>query len=105
MRFVYVGVDVAKESHMAEVGDRVGNTLLPAFPFAADLEGIEHMLARMREVTEKLGAVPVFGMEATGIYHLGLYSELRSRGYTVKTYNPLQLRAFRKKSTQENLYR
>jgi transposase len=101
MRFVYVGIDAAKEKHRAEVRDRAGNTLLAPFPFVSDLKGTEHMLGRVLEVADKLDAEPIFGMEATGIYHLGVYAELKSRGYTVKVYNPLQLRAFRKKSLRK----
>ena len=101
MRFAYVGVDAAKEEHMAEVKNRAGDTLLAAFPFNADLCGIEQMLERVGHVADKLEAEPIFGMEATGIYHLGLYAELKARGYIVKVYNPLQLRAFRKKSLRK----
>jgi transposase len=101
MRFVYVGVDVAKEEHVAEVIDRAGNILVPVFSFTADLEGTERLLSQVAEAAERLRARPIFGMEATGVYHMGLYSELKTRGYTVKVYNPLQLRGFRKKSIRK----
>lgn len=101
MRFVYTAIDSAKEEHMTMVKDRSGNTLLAPFPFDADLDGIEQMLGRVLDVADRVGAEPIFGMEATGIYHLGLYAELKARGYTVKVYNPLQLRAFRKKSIRK----
>ena len=39
MRFVYVGIDAAKDRHMAMVKDRAGNTLLAPFSFGADLRG------------------------------------------------------------------
>jgi len=38
----------------------------------------------------------VFGMEATGIYSLPLYSALKRDGYKVKLYNPIQTNGFRK---------
>lgn len=101
MKLVYVGIDVAKEEHFAEVKDRAGNTIVPAFPFGADLEGHNQMLTRVKEVSDRLKAKPIFGMEATGIYHMGLYAEISARGHTVKVYNPLQLRAFRKKSIRK----
>ncbi len=103
MRFVYVGIDAAKDRHVAEARDRGGNVLLPAFSFSADLEGIEELLSRVTRIAEKLEATPLFGMEATGIYHLGLYAELKKRGFHVRVYNPLQLRAFRKKSIRKTI--
>lgn len=101
MRFVYVGVDAAKERHMAMVMDRAGNTLLAPFSFDADLRGFERLLGLVEQATDKLDAEPIYGLEATGIYHLSLYAELKARGYLVKVYNPLQLRAFRKKSLRK----
>jgi len=38
----------------------------------------------------------VFGMEATGVYSLPLYSALKRNGYKVKLYNPIQTNGFRK---------
>jgi transposase len=38
----------------------------------------------------------VFGMEATGIYSLPLYSALKRDGYKVKLYNPIQTNGYRK---------
>lgn len=32
------------------------------------------------------------------MYPLGLYAELRKRGFLLRVYNPLQLRAFRRES-------
>lgn len=47
MRFVYVGIDAAKDRHVAEARDRAGNVLLPASSFPADLEGIQAMLSKL----------------------------------------------------------
>ena len=38
----------------------------------------------------------VFGMEATGIYSLPLYSALKRDGHKVKLFNPIQTNGFRK---------
>ncbi len=84
MRFVYVGIDAAKDRHMAMVKDRAGNTLLAPFSFGADLRGLERLLEQVGQVTGKLDAEPIYGLEATGIYHLSLYAELKARGYMVK---------------------
>ncbi|MFZ3169030.1 MAG: IS110 family transposase, partial [Candidatus Methanoperedens sp.] len=43
----------------------------------------------------------VFGMEATGIYSLPLYSALRRDGYKVKLYNPIQTNGFRKMNVRK----
>lgn len=101
MRHLYVGIDPAKDEHMAGVIDRAGNRLMPPLSFQPDQEGVKRLLEKVSAIAEEVGATPLFALEATGIYHLPVYVELVNRGYIVKVYNPLQLRAFRKKNLRK----
>ncbi len=63
---------------MAEMKDRAGNTLLTPITFDADLHDIEQMPEKTCHAASKQDAKPVFAMEATEIYHLSIYSELKA---------------------------
>ena len=100
MRHLYVGIDAAKDLHVACVIDVSGNPLL-GLEFQPDREGLGKLLEKVSVLADKLGATLHFALEATGIYHLPVYVELVNRGYAVKVYNPLQLRGFRKKNLRK----
>jgi len=95
---LYVGIDVSKNKSDICIKDQLGNDLIQRFKIAnnkADLgklyETIESIKCRTPEKSDV-----VFGMEATGIYSLPLYSALKRDGYRVKLYNPIQTNGFRK---------
>lgn len=95
---LYVGIDVSKDKHDICIKDQSGNDLIQRFKIGntkADLgklyETIERIKSKMRGNSDV-----IFGMEATGIYSLPLYSALRRDGYKVKLYNPIQTNGFRK---------
>ena len=100
MRHLYVGIDAAKDLHVACVIDSAGNPLL-GLEFQPDREGLGKLLEKVSVLADKLGAALHFALEATGVYHLPVYVELVNRGYAVKVYNPLQLRGFRKKNLRK----
>jgi len=94
----YVGIDVSKDKSDICIKDQLGNDLIQRFKIAnnkADLGNLYETIKRIRSKTPGKSDV-VFGMEATGIYSLPLYSALKRDGYKVKLYNPIQTNGFRK---------
>src|SRR3990170_3729352 len=95
---VYVGIDVSKDKSDICIKDQNGNDLIQRFKIAnskADLERLYETIERIRSKTPGNSDV-VFGMEATGIYSLPLYSALKRNGHKVRLYNPIQTNGFRK---------
>jgi len=94
----YVGIDVSKDKSDICIKDENGNDLIQRFKITnskADLEKLYETIERIRTKAPGNSDV-VFGMEATGIYSLPLYSALKRDGHKVKLYNPIQTNGFRK---------
>ena len=94
----YVGIDVSKGKSDICIKDENGNDLIQRFKITnnkADLDRLYETIERIRSKTPGNSDV-VFGMEATGIYSLPLYSALKRDGHKVKLYNPIQTNGFRK---------
>jgi transposase len=95
---LYVGIDVSKDKSDICIKDKLGNDLIKRLIIAnkkADLGHLYETIERIRSKTPGNSDV-VFGMEATGIYSLPLYSALTRDGHKVKLYNPIQTNGFRK---------
>lgn len=94
----YVGIDVSKDKSDICIKDVNGNEMIQRFKITnnkADLGHLYETIERLKSKTSGKSDV-VFGMEATGIYSLPLYSALKRDGYKVKLYNPIQTNGFRK---------
>ncbi len=94
----YVGIDVSKDKSDICIKDENGNDLVQRFKITnskADLVRLYETIERIRSKTPGNSDV-IFGMEATGIYSLPLYSALKRDGHKVKLYNPIQTNGFRK---------
>jgi transposase len=94
----YVGIDVSKDKSDICIKDEKGNNLIHRFEILnkkADLERLYETIESIRSKTPGNSDV-IFGMEATGIYSLPLYSALKRDGHKVKLYNPIQTSGFRK---------
>ena len=94
----YVGIDVSKDKSDICIKDMNGNDLITRFKIAytkADLGKLYETIERIKSKAPGNSDV-VFGMEATGIYSLPLYSALIRDGHKVKLYNPIQTNGFRK---------
>ncbi|NJD51942.1 MAG: IS110 family transposase [Candidatus Methanoperedens sp.] len=94
----YVGIDVSKDKSDICVKDENGNDLIHKFKIAnkkADLEMLYEIIERIKSKAPGNSDV-VFGMEATGVYSLPLYSALKRDGYKVRLYNPIQTNGYRK---------
>ncbi len=95
---LYVGIDISKDKSDICIKDVKGNDLIQRFKITnnkADLGHLYETIERIKSRTSGNSDV-VFGMEATGIYSLPLYSALTRDGYKVKLYNPIQTNGFRK---------
>jgi len=95
---LYVGIDVSKDKSDICIKDNSGNDLIQRFKITntkADLGKLYETIERIKCKTPGNSDV-VFGMEATGIYSLPLYSALKRDGHKVKLYNPIQTNGFRK---------
>lgn len=94
----YIGIDIAKHTHVVasrfENGEAHGNP----FSFANDEAGFDALLARFKE----LEATPdncLVVMESTGHYWLSLWEFLDACGFKVAVVNPVLTDAFRKADT------
>jgi len=84
----FVGIDVAKKSHVACIIDRHGATLCKSQSFANSKQGYQ----RLRDMLKGIGQVRTFlvAMEATAHYWYSLHDELTRQGYQVVVLNPIQ---------------
>ena len=95
---LYVGIDVSKDKSDICIKNQIGNDMIHRFKISytrADLDKFYEMIDRIKsKIPEKSDVI--FGMEATGIYYLPLYTALKRDGHKVKLYNPIQTNGFRK---------
>lgn len=81
---VLIGIDVAKEKHVAFFGTPRGEKLLRRFSFKNNREGFEKLLIKTEEIRVRKGLQRVlFGLEPTACYHKPLAEYLIGKGYFV----------------------
>ena len=94
----YIGIDIAKNGHVAAaVADR-GDILLEPYAFKNDAEGFDALEGALLQA----GCDPaedVVAMESTGHYWLALWSRLDADGWRLALVNPIQTDAFRNAQT------
>jgi len=95
---LYVGIDISKDKSDICIKDVKGNDLIQRFKITNNKADLGYLYETIERIGSKTtGSIDVvFGMEATGIYSLPLYSALKRDGYKVKLYNPIQTNGFRK---------
>lgn len=95
---LYVGIDISKDKSDICIKDVKGNDLIQRFKITNNKADLGHLYETIERIKSKTAGNSdvVFGMEATGIYSLPLYSALKRDGYKVKLYNPIQTNGFRK---------
>ncbi len=95
---LFVGIDVSKDKSDICIKDQNGNDLIQRFKITNSKADLGHLYETIERIKSKIpgNSDVVFGMEATGIYSLPLYSALKRDGYKVKLYNPIQTNGFRK---------
>ncbi len=95
---LYIGIDVSKDKCDVCIKDQGGNDLVKRFQITntkADLNKLYETIDKIKSKNPQNNDV-VFGLEATGIYYLPLYSALRRDGHKIRLYNPIQTNGFRK---------
>lgn len=95
---LYIGIDVSKDKSDVCIKNKEGNDLVKRFQLSntkADLNKLYETIEKIKSKIPENSDV-VFGLEATGIYYLPLYSALRRDGHKVRLYNPIQTNGFRK---------
>src|SRR3989304_2863989 len=95
---LYVGIDISKDKSDICIKDVKGNDLIQRFKITNNKADLGHLYETIEKIKSKTAGNSdvVFGMEATGIYSLPLYSALKRDGYKVKLYNPIQTNGYRK---------
>ena len=91
---LYIGIDVAKRSHVAAAMNDGEGIVVEPFEFRNTRKGLERLLHTLA----KRGVSPegsLVGMEATGHYWMACFAYLTAAGYRVCVVNPMQVRAMR----------
>lgn len=95
MRTLFVGLDVSKDDFKAAVKDDQNNLVMAPKSYKHDRSGLESLERNVDELKGRFECNAIFGMEATGIYHLSLYQHLMDRQVHVKVFNTLELKRFK----------
>lgn len=89
---VFVGIDIAKFSHVACITNQFGQVLTQPFPFENNLEGFNLLLSHLRNHNHEDVCI---GFESTGHYHENLAHFLTQNTYSYELINPLLSKRFR----------
>ena len=90
---IYVGIDVAKETHVAAAMDTDGVVLLEPFAFQNDHEGFQLLKAKLNTLDKN---DLLIGLESTAHYAENLIFFLHAQEYRLAVINPVQTAAVRK---------
>jgi len=90
---IYVGIDIAKETHYAAALGSDGKVLVEPFAFSNDLVGFNKLLKKIKS-SDKNNIL--FGLESTAHYGENLIFFLFKAGFNVCVINPLRTAALRK---------
>ena len=91
----YLGIDIAKNTHVASLIDEKGKTIFKGFSFSNTTEGGNSLLEIIKKYSEFTDVT--IGMEATGHYWLSIYSFLYDYDFhCIHVINPIQTDGWRK---------
>lgn len=91
----YLGIDIAKNTHVASLIDENGKTIFKGFSFSNSTDGGKSLLEIIKKHVD-FSDVTV-GMEATGHYWLSIYSFLYDYDFhSIYVINPIQTDGWRK---------
>ena len=91
----YLGIDIAKNTHVASLIDEKGKNIFKGFSFSNTTEGGESLLEIIKNNVEFSDVI--VGMEATGHYWLSVYSFLYDYNFhSIHVINPIQTDGWRK---------
>ncbi len=90
---IYLGIDIAKSSHVASAILADGEILISPFLFSNDISGFSLLTETIKQfASDQL----LIGMESAAHYAKNLIFILFNRGYKVVVINPLQTAALRR---------
>lgn len=96
-----LGIDIAKETHVAAAVNFRGIELGKKLSFANHRDGFNKLLAWIVDLQKATGLQQlIFGMESTGHYFLSLAHWLREQSYEVVLVNPMTTK--RNKENRDN---
>lgn len=102
VRMYYVGIDIAKRSHVACVLGEDNTVMIKPFEFLSNQSGFHKLLMHLQSLTCDLSDV-IIGMEATGSLFENLYRYLKEFAYRVVLLNPYQTSKFREMDTMKKV--
>lgn len=95
---IYVGIDIAKQTHFASVMTSDGEILVEPFAFSNDFSGFQTLLKHLDSFPKN---DTLIGMESTAHYAENLTSFLFTRDYNVCIINPIQTASLRKSNIRK----
>lgn len=95
---IYVGIDVAKETHFASVMDSNGVVLIEPFSFDNDAVGFSELVKKLSCFNK---SDLLIGLESTGIYSENIISFLYQNNYPLAVINPIQTASLRKSNIRK----
>lgn len=97
----FVGIDIAKNFHVATVLSSDSDKPLKSIKFNNDEEGFEKLFLLLSSVDEIANFT--IAMEATGLLFENLYLYLKAKGFKVVLLNPYQTNRFREMDTMKKV--
>jgi transposase len=98
----YVGIDIAKRTHVAVIMNEDNSLKIKPFSFNNDKAGFKKLLIHLQTLCCDIYDI-VIGMEATGLLFENLYRYLQSLDYNVVLLNPYQTAKFREMDTMKRV--
>ncbi len=95
---IYVGIDIAKQTHVASIINSDGEILASSFSFNNDIKGFETLLSKLEPFD--IGDL-LIGMESTAHYAENLIFFLFDKGFKLCLINPIQTSAIRKSNIRK----
>ena len=92
---LFVGIDIAKNNHVASMMDEYGKVVFKAFSFSNTTDGGNALFSKLSSYSSNPSDFEI-GMEATGHYWLSIYSFLFEKGFLLHVINPIQTDGWRK---------
>jgi transposase len=96
----YVGIDIAKQFHIACVLDESNKYLVKNFRIESEISEYSHLNSLLINIDTDRSKF-LIGMEATGTLFENLYIFLQKQGYNVVLLNPYQTNRFREMDTMK----
>ena len=95
---IYVGIDIAKQTHYASIINSDGEIFVKPFAFTNDHYGFQKLLKHLDSYSKEEMYI---GMESTAHYAENLTSFLFTRGFQICIINPIQTSSLRKSNIRK----